>query len=110
MLSSGLPDNADVRAHLLPQILRSLIDEQLQAQEAKRLDLSVSKGEVDSKRWGASRRTINIQGDIRDFIAAHGGSSHALASQMRNTVTVEQGRAARIAPARSKSATMKSTP
>jgi peptidyl-prolyl cis-trans isomerase SurA len=82
ILSSGLPDNADVRGHLLPQILRGLIDEQLQAQEAKRLDLTVSKNEIDEAMTRIARDN-NIQGDMRDYIAAHGGSPDALAEQVR---------------------------
>lgn len=46
MMSSGLPNNNDVRAKLTPQVIGSLIDEQLMLQEAKRLDLTVSPEEV----------------------------------------------------------------
>jgi peptidyl-prolyl cis-trans isomerase SurA len=83
ILSSGLPSSDDVRAHLLPQILRSLIDEQLQAQEAKRLDLSVSKEEIDQALERISKDN-NIQGDFLQFLAAHGISSEAMTSQVRD--------------------------
>ena len=83
ILSSGLPDNADVRAHLLPQILRSQIDEQLQAQEAKRLGLSVTGEEIDQALTHIAQDN-KIQGDMRSFIAAHGGSPTALEAQIRN--------------------------
>lgn len=82
-LSSGLPDNPEVRAHLLPQILRGLIDEQLQAQEAKRLDLTVSKQEID-QAFEHIAADNHIQGDMRNFIAMHGGSPEALETQVRN--------------------------
>ena len=83
ILSSGLPDNADVRMHLLPQILRSLIDEQLQAQEAKRLDLSVSKAEINEALEHIAHDN-NIQGDMLQFIAARGASPEAMIAQVRN--------------------------
>jgi peptidyl-prolyl cis-trans isomerase SurA len=83
MLSSGLPDTTEVRAHMLPQILRSLIDEQLQTQEARRLDLSVSKDEIDAALAHIAADN-HIPGDMRDFISAHGGSPEALVSQVRN--------------------------
>ncbi len=83
ILSSGLPDNADVRMHLLPQILRSLIDEQLQTQEAKRLDLSVSKEEIDQALEHIAHDN-NIQGDMLQFIAARGASPDAMIAQVRN--------------------------
>jgi peptidyl-prolyl cis-trans isomerase SurA len=83
ILSSGLPDNAEVHAHLLPQILRSLIDEQLQTQEARRLDLSVSHEEIDAALQRIATDN-HITGDMRQFIAAHGGSADALVEQVRN--------------------------
>jgi peptidyl-prolyl cis-trans isomerase SurA len=63
--------------------LRSLIDEQLQAQEAKRLDLSVSKEEIDQALDHIARDN-NIQGGILKFLAAHGVSSQAMISQVRD--------------------------
>ncbi|MDR3448637.1 MAG: peptidylprolyl isomerase [Alphaproteobacteria bacterium] len=83
ILSSGLPDNPEVRMHLLPQILRSLIDEQLQTQEAKRLDLSVSDAEVDAALDHIAHDN-HIPGDMKDFITAHGGSPDALTAQIRD--------------------------
>ena len=83
ILSSGLPDTGEVHAKLLPQILRGLIDEQLQVQEAKRLDLSVSKEEVD-KALEHIAADNHIQGSMLDFVAARGGSPEALETQIRN--------------------------
>jgi len=83
ILSSGLPDNADVRQHLVPQILRSLIDEQLQSQEAKRLDLSVTSEEIDQALDHIAKDN-HIDGDMRTFVASHEGSPDALIAQVRN--------------------------
>lgn len=81
-LSSGLPDTPDVREHILPQILRGLIDEQLQTQEAKRLDVSVSKEEID-KALEAIGRDNHIPGDMRMFLQEKGASPQALEDQIR---------------------------
>ena len=48
LLSSGLPDQPEVRAKIMPQVLRSLIDEQIQIQEAKRQQINVSNEEIDN--------------------------------------------------------------
>lgn len=40
--SSGLPDNADIRADVFPQILDSLINESLQIQEATKLGIEMN--------------------------------------------------------------------
>jgi peptidyl-prolyl cis-trans isomerase SurA len=83
VFSSGLPDNQEVRMRLLPQILRGLIDEQLQAQEAKRLDLAVSREEID-EALSRIAKDNNIQGDILSFIESHGVSSQAMIAQVRS--------------------------
>lgn len=81
-LSSGLPDTSEVRQHILPQVLRGLVDEQLQLQEAKRLDVTVPKEEIDKalERIGQDN---HIPGDMRIFIADKGGSPEALEQQIR---------------------------
>ena len=48
MLSARIPDTPENRERLLPQVLRSLIDERLQIQEAQRLEISVEKDELEA--------------------------------------------------------------
>jgi peptidyl-prolyl cis-trans isomerase SurA len=45
--TSGLLDNGETRGRLQGQIMRSLIDERLQMQEANRLNVSVSESDVE---------------------------------------------------------------
>src|SRR5712692_9617505 len=47
LLSSQLPDNAQVRQRVTPQVLRSLIDEKLEVQEAKHFNVTASDDEVN---------------------------------------------------------------
>ena len=47
ILAAGLEDSPEVRRRLRQQILRTLIDERLQMQEAERLDIKVAEGELD---------------------------------------------------------------
>ena len=82
ILASGLPDNPSVRARLLPQILRSLIDEKLQAQEAKKLDLSVSAEEID-KTMAHIAQDNHILGSMHDFLATHGVAPEAMNDQIK---------------------------
>ncbi|HYD97950.1 MAG TPA: peptidylprolyl isomerase [Alphaproteobacteria bacterium] len=44
--TTRLPDRPEARQRLINQVLRGLIDEQLQLQEAKRLNISVSDAEI----------------------------------------------------------------
>lgn len=48
MVSSGLPDNEDVRQKLMPQIVSSLVEEELKFQEAQREDVQVDQQEIDA--------------------------------------------------------------
>lgn len=82
LLSSGLPDTPDVRHRLLPQIVRGLIDEQLQLQEAKRLDISVQTEEINQSLERIAHDN-NIMGDMKTYIAERGGSPEALAAQVK---------------------------
>ncbi|HYE49462.1 MAG TPA: peptidylprolyl isomerase [Azospirillaceae bacterium] len=45
--TSGLPDSPETRQRLLPQVMRLLVDEVLQMQEARRLNLVVTDEEID---------------------------------------------------------------
>jgi peptidyl-prolyl cis-trans isomerase SurA len=48
ILASGLRDSPEVRSRLQRQVLRSLIDERLQLQEAKRLEITVDQSETEN--------------------------------------------------------------
>ncbi len=47
LLNSGVQESAETRQRLTPQVLRQLVDERLQLQEAKRLGVSVPPAEID---------------------------------------------------------------
>ena len=43
---SGMPDNIENRRRALPQVLRKMVDERLQSQEASRLKVAIGNEEV----------------------------------------------------------------
>ncbi len=47
MVSSGLPNNEQTYTQLLPQIIGSLVDEQIKLQEAEKQELVVSQADID---------------------------------------------------------------
>ena len=47
MASSGMPDNPDIRAKLMPQIVGVMVDEEVRLQEAKKKGIDVSRDEID---------------------------------------------------------------
>jgi peptidyl-prolyl cis-trans isomerase SurA len=61
--SSGLPDTADTQRRLAPQVLRGLIDERLQLQEARRLRLRAADAEVERALAAvAERNRLDVPG------------------------------------------------
>lgn len=60
MASSGLPNNNEVRAKLVPQVISGLVDEQLMMQEAKRLKIKVAPEEV-AEGFAAIARQNNME-------------------------------------------------
>lgn len=48
LVSTGAPDSPEVRQRMRPQVLRTLIDERIQMQEAKRLGLTVPRSDIEA--------------------------------------------------------------
>lgn len=66
MLSSGMRDSQQVRQRLTQQVLRTLIDERLQIQEAERLGIEVSDEEVQA---AIGRIAQNNNMDAQQFLS-----------------------------------------
>lgn len=47
LVSSNIPDSQEARQRVVPQVLRKMIDERLQVQEAQRLGIVLSNADVD---------------------------------------------------------------
>lgn len=47
MISSGLPNNAEIRTRIMPQVVESLIEEQLKMQEAGRNNIKVTEADIE---------------------------------------------------------------
>ncbi len=48
LVSSNIPDTQDARKRILPQVLRKMIDERLQLQEAQKQNISLSNADIDN--------------------------------------------------------------
>jgi peptidyl-prolyl cis-trans isomerase SurA len=82
LMSTGMPPTPEVQQRLFPQVLHGLVDEQLQLQEAKKLDVNVSKEDID-RALERIAHDNGITGDMRSFVREHGGSSTALEDQIK---------------------------
>jgi peptidyl-prolyl cis-trans isomerase SurA len=104
LISSQLPDNPEVRARLKPQVLRNLIEEQLEMQEAKRLNIRVERNEIDqaienvARSNGMDRATFEARfkqagiplGTLRNQALAQIAWAKVIQKQIRPRVDVNQ--------------------
>jgi peptidyl-prolyl cis-trans isomerase SurA len=83
VLTSGIPDSEQSRARLAPQVLRSLIEERLQMQEAQRLDLTVEESEVQQAMTNIAQRNQMSVASMRQFLTRNGVNLDTLLDQVR---------------------------
>lgn len=83
MASARLPDNATVRQRLASQILRSLVDERLKLQEAKKFGLLVEDGEIAARlNTLAQENNTDLEG-FRALLGKGGIALSTLEEQIR---------------------------
>jgi peptidyl-prolyl cis-trans isomerase SurA len=82
-LTSGIPDNEQARARLASQVLRSLIEETLQLQEAERLDITVEDAEIQRTLANIAERNRMTVEAMQRFFAQKGINLTTLLDQVR---------------------------
>ncbi len=97
ILSSNLPDTPQMEKRLAPQVLRTLIDERLEMQAAKRHHIKATEAELRKAITAIETQNHMKAGDLVKFLAAHGIEKGALVDQLSASiewVKVVQHRAA----------------
>ncbi|HUD50808.1 peptidylprolyl isomerase [Parvibaculum sp.] len=82
MVTSGIPNSPEMIDRIQKQVLRSLIDEALEVEEAKRLDLKVEQREIDQQLAQIAARANMTPAQIDDYLKENGVSKDALISQL----------------------------
>jgi peptidyl-prolyl cis-trans isomerase SurA len=82
-LTSGIADSEQARARLAPQVLRSLIEESLQLQEAERLGVTVEDAEIQQALANIAERNRMTVDAMRRFFAQNGINFATLLEQVR---------------------------
>lgn len=80
---SKLPRNAQTVQRVWPQVLRSLVDEKIKLQEAKRLSVTVSDDELERAKRTMELRNKLAPGSFDRFLASQGIESQTVLDQMR---------------------------
>ena len=85
ILSIGAQDTPQIRQRLTPQVLRVMIDERLQLQEAERLSIEVTEPEIDQAFASIAERNRMTPGQFEQVLRDNG----VLPSTMRNQIRAE---------------------
>ena len=83
---SGLPNTLETRQRLGPQVLRSLIDDELKRQEATRLGISVSEGEVENALRRLEKVNDLDKGGLDKFLASRKIRKSSLTTQIESEI------------------------
>jgi peptidyl-prolyl cis-trans isomerase SurA len=86
IVSSALTDSPELRQRLRPQVLRSLIDERLQLQEARRIKVTVSDTELRNALATIEQQNRLPPGGIDTLFQRTGVDRDTLVSQIQATI------------------------
>ncbi|HVI19181.1 MAG TPA: peptidylprolyl isomerase [Gaiellales bacterium] len=84
--TGNLPNDAATRQRLAPQVLRGLVDEKLQLQEAKRLGQTPSDAEVDQAVTTVAQRNRTTGPELLNYLSQRGLNPATLREQLRAQV------------------------
>jgi peptidyl-prolyl cis-trans isomerase SurA len=96
--SSGLANNAETQRRIAPQVLRELIDEALQNQEADRLNIRVTQREIDGAMQQIESSNNLPAGGFESFINGQGISFEAALTQIRSNLAWQKLLARTVLP------------
>jgi peptidyl-prolyl cis-trans isomerase SurA len=88
LLSLSSPEvlTADDKQKIYPQVLRNLIDERIQVQEARRLNITASEAEVLGAIARISAQNNIPPAEFEGFIAQKGGNYDSFLEQIKSTI------------------------
>jgi peptidyl-prolyl cis-trans isomerase SurA len=85
-LSSNLPDAPETRQRIEPQVLRGLVDEKLQLQEAKKQNVVATDDEL-TNALGQIEKQNNMQpGQLNEFLKARGIDRGSMLNQLTSSI------------------------
>jgi len=84
--SSNLDDSPATQQRIGRQVLRVLIDEKLELQESKRLNVTISDAEVTEAMDNIEKQNGMAKGVLDKYLAAHGVPRQTLVDQVTSTL------------------------
>jgi len=98
LLAANLEPTDENRRRLLPQVLRSLIDEEIREQEIRRYDISVPEDEVARTIAGIANQNNLTPQQLATLLSRNGVPLSALEDQIRNALAWRELIQQRIVP------------
>jgi peptidyl-prolyl cis-trans isomerase SurA len=98
LVTSGLPDTAETRSKVMAQVIRTLIDEKLQMQEASRLGITIPDAQVRETMNKIAADNGVPGGDMASFLTQQGVSAKTMMDQVRSGLAWGQVVAQRLRP------------
>lgn len=87
LATSGIPDTPDARARLRPQVMRTLIDERLEIQEAKRINAQATDSDIKAAIGRIENANHMPAGSLVNALTHDGISIDALNSQIKAAIS-----------------------
>lgn len=87
LLTSRIPDEERARARLSQQVLRGLVEETLQLQEAKRLSIGVDRSEIERALGEIAQRNKLTPEQLQDLLMKNDINPETLLDQIRAQIS-----------------------
>ena len=87
LMTSRIPDDERARTRLSQQILRGLVEETLQLQEAKRLSIGVEQNEIDRALVDIAQRNKLEPAQLQEVLAKNNINAKTLLDQIRAQIS-----------------------
>ena len=98
LATTGLNNTPEIQKKLKAQIIRGLIDEHLQMQAAKRINITITDADVQQAIAGIEKERGKPAGSLKKFLVNNGVSSSAFEDQIRAQLVWSKFIARKIAP------------
>src|ERR1700724_783606 len=86
LVSSSIPDTPENRQRIAAQVLRSLVDEKLELQEAKRQNVTASDDEINKALEQIEKQNNMKSGALNEFMKTRGIDRGALVDQLTASI------------------------
>lgn len=83
---SGFDNSAETRTRLAPQVIQSLINERIRLQEAKRLEITAKKSELDAERAVVAKQISLDPSQIDETLEKSGINPATLLDQLESKI------------------------